>query len=77
MFVNFTAQASGLPFLSPYTKKDANFKQGVNFAVAGATALPKKVLAKMNIVDPYTNSSLKVQLDWMSRYFNACIIERG
>lgn len=76
LMIDFIAQASGLPFLSPYKKKDANFKQGVNFAVAGATALTKEVLAKANIADPYTNSSLKVQLDWMSRYFSTCIIER-
>ncbi|KAG5541591.1 hypothetical protein RHGRI_021431 [Rhododendron griersonianum] len=70
------SHASGLPFLSPYEKKDGDFKQGVNFAVAGATALPTEVLAKMNIANPDTNSSLKVQLDWMSGYFNTCIKAR-
>ncbi|KAE9458962.1 hypothetical protein C3L33_09122, partial [Rhododendron williamsianum] len=76
LMIDFIAHASGLPFLSPYEKKDGDFKQGVNFAVAGATALPTEVLAKMNIANPDTNSSLKVQLDWLSGYFNTCIKAR-
>ncbi|KAI8560464.1 hypothetical protein RHMOL_Rhmol04G0257700 [Rhododendron molle] len=62
LMIDFIANASGLPFLNPYLEKDADFRHGVDFAVAGATALPAKVLAKQNIVDPETNSSLEVQL---------------
>ncbi|KAF7137478.1 hypothetical protein RHSIM_Rhsim07G0189900 [Rhododendron simsii] len=76
LMIDFIAHASGLPFICPFEKKDGDFKQGVNFAVAGATALPTEVLAKMNIANPDTNSSLKVQLDWMFGYFNTCIKER-
>ncbi|KAH7846436.1 hypothetical protein Vadar_014071 [Vaccinium darrowii] len=71
--IDFIANAAGLPFLNPYEKNDANFRNGVNFAVAGATALPAKVLAKTNITDPLTNSSLHVQIDWMYKKFNVCI----
>ncbi|KAF7139277.1 hypothetical protein RHSIM_Rhsim07G0189400 [Rhododendron simsii] len=73
LMIDFIAQASGLPFLNPYLEKDADFRHGVNFAVAGATALTAKALAKKSIIDNLTNSSLKVQLDWMSKH---CIIER-
>ncbi|KAI8548110.1 hypothetical protein RHMOL_Rhmol07G0247000 [Rhododendron molle] len=78
LMIDFIAHASGLPFLNPpYLNKDANFTHAVNFAVAGATALPAKVLAKKNIADPVTNSSLPLQLDWMSKHFNStCIIGR-
>ncbi|KAF7138710.1 hypothetical protein RHSIM_Rhsim07G0189800 [Rhododendron simsii] len=70
LMIDFIASASGLPFLNPYLKKDANFRNGVNFAVAGSTALPVDFLAKENIiVQLITNSSLHVQLDWMSKHF--------
>ncbi|KAH7846030.1 hypothetical protein Vadar_008914 [Vaccinium darrowii] len=75
--IDFIANASGLPFLNPYLKKDANFRHGVNFAVAGATALPENVLTKHNITDIYTNSSLVVQLDWMSKHLNSACKMKG
>ncbi|KAF7137668.1 hypothetical protein RHSIM_Rhsim07G0189500 [Rhododendron simsii] len=62
LMIDFIAQASGLPFLNPYLEKDADFKHGVNFAVTGAAALTTEDLAKMNIIDTLTNSSLEVQL---------------
>ncbi|KAI8548106.1 hypothetical protein RHMOL_Rhmol07G0246600 [Rhododendron molle] len=74
LMIDFIAQAAGLPFLNPYLEKDADFKHGVNFAVAGAAALTTEDLAKMNVIDTLTNSSLAVQLDWMSK---RCVIERG
>lgn len=70
-FPKSTAIASGLPFLNPYEKVDADFRHGVNFAVGGATALPVDVLTDRNILPSVTNSSLNVQLDWMSTYFNS------
>lgn len=63
--------ASGLPLLNPYKKVNADFRHGANFAVAGATALPVDILADRNILSSVTNSSLNVQLDWMSTYFNS------
>ncbi|KAG2695648.1 hypothetical protein I3760_07G022100 [Carya illinoinensis] len=47
---------------------------GENFAVAGSTALSTNALAKKNILSPVTNSSLDVQLDWMSSHFNAACL---
>ncbi|XP_074358938.1 acetylajmalan esterase-like isoform X3 [Apium graveolens] len=65
--------AAGLPFLSPYLKKDADFTHGVNFAVASSTAMTIKDLAQRNItVNPQTvNTSLNVQVDWMSDYLKS------
>ncbi|KAM7478632.1 hypothetical protein LguiA_026845 [Lonicera macranthoides] len=63
--------ASGLPLLNPYKKVNADFRHGVNFAVAAATALPVDILADKKILSSITNSSLNVQLDWMSTYFNS------
>ncbi|KAM7482276.1 hypothetical protein LguiB_006859 [Lonicera macranthoides] len=71
LMIDYIAIASGLPFLNPYKKVDADFRHGVNFAVAGATALPVNVLANWNTRTSVTNSSLNIQLDWMSTYFNS------
>lgn len=75
LMIDFIAKASGLPFLNPYLEKEADFRHGVNFAVSAATALPAKVLAKYNITDTLTNSSLHVQLDWMSKHLNSTRIK--
>ena len=74
----FAAMAMGLPFLDPYMNTSGDFGHGVNFAVAGSTALPVEFLAKKNISTMVTNSSLEVQLSWMSAHFNStCHNERG
>ncbi|KAA8536827.1 hypothetical protein F0562_029305 [Nyssa sinensis] len=71
LMIDFFALEAGLPFLNSYKNIDANFKHGVNFAVAGSTALSAHVLAKKGISCPVTNSSLHLQLEWMHTYFNS------
>ncbi|CAI9764299.1 unnamed protein product [Fraxinus pennsylvanica] len=71
LMIDFFALSAGLPLLNPYQEAEANFEHGVNFAVAGSTALPVKELADMNILSPVTTSSLDVQLDWMHSHFNS------
>ncbi|XP_010674065.3 acetylajmalan esterase isoform X1 [Beta vulgaris subsp. vulgaris] len=71
LMIDFMAKALNIPLLTPYLNRDALFNHGVNFAVAGATALPVEFLADKNIVNPLTNSSLSVQLDWMWSHFNS------
>ncbi|KAL8154211.1 hypothetical protein V2J09_011971 [Rumex salicifolius] len=64
LIVDYFAQAFDLPLLNPYLKKGANFSHGVNFAVAGATAL---TASKIPI------SSLSDQLEWFHAYIkSAC-----
>ncbi|XP_010312731.1 acetylajmalan esterase isoform X2 [Solanum lycopersicum] len=70
LIIDFIAVESGLPLLNPFKDENADFRHGVNFAVAGSTALSAKSLAEKNIVNiALTNSSLSVQLDWMSSHF--------
>ncbi|KAH7846357.1 hypothetical protein Vadar_012939 [Vaccinium darrowii] len=71
LMIDFIAKAAGLPFLDAYKDNDGDFTHGVNFAVAGSTALSAEYLAKRNISSPVTNSSLGVQLDWMSKHFDS------
>ncbi|KAF9593244.1 hypothetical protein IFM89_021000 [Coptis chinensis] len=66
----------GLPTPNPYLEPGepaVSFNHGVNFAVAGSTALNTSVLLQNGILSPVTNSSLLVQLDWFLAYYqNLC-----
>ncbi|WRX25187.1 hypothetical protein QQP08_017674 [Theobroma cacao] len=72
LMIDFLALSAGIPFLEPYLNSDALLTRGhgVNFAVAGSTALPVEILAENNVLAPVTNTSLSRQLDWMFSYFN-------
>lgn len=64
---DIAAEAYGLPYLPPYLSlgKGAKFEHGVNFAVAGATALDSKFFYDRNIGQIlWTNDTLNVQLAW-------------
>ncbi|KAL0310928.1 UNVERIFIED_CONTAM: Acetylajmalan esterase [Sesamum angustifolium] len=77
LMIDYIALDAGLPFVPPYKDRDADFRHGVNFAVAGSTALPSHVLAAKHIVSPVTSSSLTIQLGWMSTHFNSiCLNHR-
>ncbi|KAK1323527.1 Acetylajmalan esterase [Acorus calamus] len=71
LMIDFLATNLGLPFLNPYLDKNASFEHGVNFAVAGATALDKSFFTEKNIYMPFTNSSLGVQLNWLKGHLNS------
>ncbi|XP_020238694.1 GDSL esterase/lipase At5g45910 isoform X1 [Cajanus cajan] len=70
LVIDFIAEAYGLPFLPPYLAltKDQNIHAGVNFAVAGATALDSKFFIKAGLEKfLWTNDSLSIQLDWFKK----------
>ncbi|KAI4296887.1 hypothetical protein L6164_036806 [Bauhinia variegata] len=79
LIIDFISQALGIPFLKPYlgikigTVKDWSIEEGVNFAVAGATALDVDFLKEKDVLIR-TNYSLKVQLhcfkEFLSYLFN-------
>ncbi|XP_071735839.1 GDSL esterase/lipase At1g28610-like isoform X2 [Rutidosis leptorrhynchoides] len=69
LIIDFLAESLGLPLIPPFVHEKGidnaiAFGQGVNFAVAGATALDSSVLETRGIVNPMTNASLRVQLEW-------------
>ncbi|KAL0407411.1 UNVERIFIED_CONTAM: GDSL esterase/lipase [Sesamum latifolium] len=69
LIVDFIAEAYGLPYLPPYlaVAKGEKFEHGVNFAVAGATALDAKFFYDFGSQLLLTNDSLSVQLGWFSK----------
>jgi hypothetical protein len=56
------AKDLGLPFLNPYLGKNKSFDHGVNFAVAGATAVDPADQFNLTVPMPFASNSLKVQL---------------
>lgn len=61
----FAAQYLGIPLVPPYIGgKTASFTAGVNFAVAGATALDKPFFEDKGVDIPVWNGSLGTQLSW-------------
>ncbi|GAY57458.1 hypothetical protein CUMW_179580 [Citrus unshiu] len=73
LMIDYFAISAGIPFVDAFLNSNASLYSqghGVNFAVAGSTALPSYILADKKISSPVTNSSLSTQLDWMFTYFN-------
>ncbi|XP_027156715.1 GDSL esterase/lipase At1g28590-like [Coffea eugenioides] len=66
LIIDFFAESFGLPLVPPYLWRDdsADFRQGVNFAVSGATALNNSFFLEMGLHDLATNVSLGTQLRW-------------
>ncbi|KAI5074262.1 hypothetical protein GOP47_0010223 [Adiantum capillus-veneris] len=61
--VDLLASHLGLPFLNPYLNSSADFRGGVNYAVAGATALNVSLLHSLG-VNTSSDLSLDVQISW-------------
>ncbi|KAL0398494.1 UNVERIFIED_CONTAM: GDSL esterase/lipase [Sesamum radiatum] len=74
LVIDFIAESLGLPLVEPYaawtnaTEKGGSFGKGVNFAVAGATALDATFFDKEGIHNLVVNASLGVQLDWFKQF---------
>ncbi|KAJ1402139.1 SGNH hydrolase superfamily [Sesbania bispinosa] len=67
LVIDFIAEAYGLPYLPPYLNltKGQNIHHGVNFAVAGATALDTEFFIKKGLGNfLWTKNSLNIQLGW-------------
>ncbi|KAK6229297.1 hypothetical protein SCA6_018248 [Theobroma cacao] len=78
IMIDYLARSAGIPFLDAYLNENSTHSSGVDFAVAGATALPVEILARRNITATVTNSSLTMQLDWMFTHFNTtCETDKG
>ncbi|KAJ6814430.1 GDSL esterase/lipase-like [Iris pallida] len=71
IIIDFVAEAMGLPFVPPFLGGPDGgadgFRRGVNFAVAGATALDNGFFREKGLDVDWTNCSLSVQLDWFKQ----------
>ncbi|XP_057767475.1 GDSL esterase/lipase At3g48460-like [Salvia miltiorrhiza] len=65
--LDFVAEALSLPFVPPYRNPRADRSHGVNFAVAGATAIRHGFFSKHNITFNLVPQSLQTQLAWFDK----------
>ncbi|KAG8371467.1 hypothetical protein BUALT_Bualt13G0090600 [Buddleja alternifolia] len=68
LMIDYTAMALGLPLLNPYLDNKASFNNGVNFAVAGSTALNSSFFAMRGVIVPSFITPLSGQLSWFKTY---------
>ncbi|CAN6363028.1 unnamed protein product [Urochloa humidicola] len=71
LIIDYFAMALNLSLVNPYLDKGADFASGVNFAVAGATALDRAVLLMDGVMMPPASVPLSTQLDWFKTHLNA------
>ncbi|KAH6792990.1 GDSL-like Lipase/Acylhydrolase superfamily protein [Perilla frutescens var. hirtella] len=73
LIIDFIAEAYGLPLVPPFyggkNLSSGGFDGGVNFAVAGSTALPDSFFALHGVQIPQRNVSLEAELSWFKRKF--------
>ncbi|XP_010251345.2 PREDICTED: GDSL esterase/lipase At3g48460-like [Nelumbo nucifera] len=73
LLVDFLAETFSLPYLPPYQNHSANFSQGVNFAIAGSTVLPKDYFVRNKVGHTLmwkaVPESLQTQVEWYINFF--------
>ncbi|KAF5180779.1 GDSL esterase/lipase [Thalictrum thalictroides] len=70
LMIDYIAMALRLPLLNPYLNPNAPVDHGVNFAVAGSTALDSSFFRARNVHVPASNSPLSTQLNWFRNHLN-------
>nr|DAD34358.1 TPA_asm: hypothetical protein HUJ06_004998 [Nelumbo nucifera] len=66
LVIDFLAEALSLPYLPPYINRKADTSHGVNFAVAGSTAIDHDFFVRNNLTLNRTPQSLHTQLTWFN-----------
>lgn len=71
LVIDFVAEALSLPYLAPHLSKKADKSTGINFAVAGSTAIRHSFFVKNNLTLNITPQSLVTQLKWFNKSLEA------
>ncbi|XP_071736153.1 GDSL esterase/lipase At1g28580-like [Rutidosis leptorrhynchoides] len=68
LIIDFVAESLGLPLIPPYLGINiTRLRQGVNYAVAGGTALEPSFLEERGVSNNRENASLGTQLGWFKQ----------
>lgn len=70
LMIDHVANSLQLPMLEPHLNPHAKTDHGVNFAVAGSTALNSSFFSQRNLHVPVTNSPLSTQLSWFNDHLH-------
>ena len=67
-----TGTQFGLPFLPPSKSSSADFKQGANMAITGATAMDAPFFRSLGLSDKiWNNGPISFQLQWFQQIATA------
>ncbi|KAI3499520.1 hypothetical protein L1887_35321 [Cichorium endivia] len=67
LVIDFLAESLSLPYLPPYRNRKADTSFGVNYAVAGSTAIPHEFFVKNNLTLNIQPQSLQTELAWFNK----------
>ncbi|KAJ6760844.1 LIPASE/HYDROLASE FAMILY PROTEIN putative EXPRESSED-RELATED [Salix purpurea] len=68
LVIDFVTETLLLPYLPPYLGHKGNASHGVNFAVAGSTAINHAFFVKNNLTMDQTPQSIQTQLIWFNKF---------
>ncbi|KAB5525089.1 hypothetical protein DKX38_022838 [Salix brachista] len=68
LVIDFVTETLLLPYLPPYLGHKGNASHGVNFAVAGSTAINHAFFVKNNLTLDQTPQSIQTQLIWFNKF---------
>lgn len=72
LVIDFVAEALSLPYLTPYLHHKGNdTSYGVNFAVAGSTAINHQFFVRNNLSLDITPQSIQTQVLWFNKYLES------
>ncbi|KAJ0751077.1 putative sinapine esterase [Helianthus annuus] len=67
LVIDFVAESLSLPYLPPYLNPEADTSSGINYAVAGSTAIEHEFFVENNLPLAITPQSLQTQLSWFNK----------
>lgn len=71
LVIDFVAETLSLPYLPPYNNLKGDATYGVNFAVAGSTAINHAFFVKNNLTLDITPQSIQTQLIWFNKFLES------
>ncbi|OVA20513.1 Lipase [Macleaya cordata] len=71
LVIDFVTETLSLPYLPPYLNRKADTSHGVNFAVAGSTAINHDFFVKNNITYRIPTESIQIQLGLFKKFLES------
>jgi hypothetical protein len=71
LVIDFVTETLSLPYLPPYRGHKGNAPHGINFAVAGSTAINHAFFVKNNLTLDMTPQSIQTQMIWFNKFLES------
>ncbi|PNT01209.1 hypothetical protein POPTR_015G089700v4 [Populus trichocarpa] len=71
LVIDFVTETLSLPYLPPYRGHKGNAPHGINFAVAGSTAINHAFFVKNNLTLDMTPQSIQTQMIWLNKFLES------